>query len=144
MKYRLTEYWLEYKKGHVFECREFYSPHEGNLVILKTGDKEPRTVSDVDFSLLLKTGILEEVKEGCGGACGAWSVSSITPVKEEEWPYMNSPYWIVQADGSIARVQWTNHVTDKRNKEVGNCFQKSSQAQEASEQIKTLLLSLKK
>lgn len=50
MKYRLTEDWLEYKKGHVFADR---------LEVHCYGS----VVTDIELSLLLKTGILEEVKE---------------------------------------------------------------------------------
>lgn len=118
MKYRLTEDWLEYKKGDVFTySKEKWLTQNGSL-------KED--VTPIELSLLLKTGLLEEVKE-------------------EEWPILGDSVWYVDTYGEIEKDMWTGvNKYDQILKERGNVFPNKIAAKEASEQIKTLLLSLKK
>lgn len=110
MRYRLTEDWLgEYKKGHVFDM-------DG---IGEIG------MSRVELSLLIKTGILEEVKE-------------------EEWPKVGHGYWYIGWNGMVYQDIWSQRVHEESAKVFGNIFHSKTEALEAAEKIKTLLLSLKK
>lgn len=129
MKYRLTEdcKMLGWKKGQVFEGHPKV-PHEMVVAYSSRGPTisavdEP--ISKVELSLLLKTGILEEVKE-------------------EEWPREGDTYWYISTNGEVDYIKWQNNASHKEYKEFNNCFRTREEALEASEKIKTLLLSLKK
>lgn len=110
MKYRLTEdlKMLGWKRGQIME-----EDAEINY---------PKMVR----SLLLKTGILEEVKE-------------------EEWLKNGDEYWYVDDEGQTCEVEWGMQGRfDKNRVAFGNVFRSETAAKEASEKIKALLLSLKK
>lgn len=117
-KYRLTEDWLgKYKKGDEFPVTstgELLSPNSSHQI-----------ANSIETSLLLKTGILEEVKEE-------------VPLKSGEI------YWYVSPTCRVDKFVWRGDSMDNDLKYCGNVFHSETDAKEASEKIKTLLLSLKK
>lgn len=131
MKYRLTEDWLEYKKG-----QEFFK-HREDLWLKISTDIDRFIANEVELSLLLKTGILEEVKE-------------------EEWAYVTDKPWEKELQDAFDREFVTTDPYGLFTKQspvkeqpydglVDFMFKAHSLGEQLMlEKIKTLLLSLKK
>lgn len=126
MKYKLTKDWLDYKKGHVFDGKPFVEEtfEYENLDFGTTVKTIKKTISDVELSLLLHTGILEEVTE-------------------ERWkPQDGEGYWYVDGYGELMKDEWSDCVYDEDLWKYGNCFRTEQEATIARDKVKELLLSL--
>jgi hypothetical protein len=120
MKYELTKDWLDYKKGHVFDTTSY---EWGSLWSFGKQGK----LDVIVFSLLLHTGILEEVTE-------------------ERWkPKDGHSYWELYVNGGDVGLYHSiyddGRVSNKCH-EIGNCFETEEQAIIARDKVKELLLSL--